>query len=97
MTTEIEKQFFDTFGIEPKEIPSREYDSNGEICSYYVEYPQITDTHYLKLICIISQELDSFVILSRFNLDEFKREILLGLIRTKYKFYNQVRTLFEEG
>ena len=43
MTTDLEKQFFDAFKIEPMEIPSREYNSNGEICSYYVEYPQITD------------------------------------------------------
>ena len=55
MTNDLEKQFFDTFGIEPIEIPSREYDSDGEICSYYVEYPQITDTHYLKLICELSK------------------------------------------
>lgn len=31
MTNELEKTFFDTFGIEPIEILSREYDSDGEI------------------------------------------------------------------
>lgn len=93
MTNELEKQFFQCFGIEPK--TNQVY---GMQLDYHIEeYPQITDTHYLKLICIISQEWDSFVILKGFNLDEFKREILLGLIRTKNKFYNQVRTLFEEG
>ena len=56
MTTELEKQFFDTFGIEPYETPSREYDSDGEICSWYVEYPQITDTHYLKMVVFLSGE-----------------------------------------
>ncbi len=54
MTTDLEKQFFYTFEIKPYETPSREYDSDGEICSWYVEYPEITDRILLKLICLLS-------------------------------------------
>ena len=61
MTIEVEKQFFDTFGIEPMEIPSREYDSDGEICSYYVEYPQITDRILLELENIIHREYNILI------------------------------------
>lgn len=49
----IEEQFFKAFGIEKikYEIPSREYDDDGEICSYYVEeqYPEITAERLLEL------------------------------------------------
>ena len=48
------KKFFDTFEIKPFEKPSREYDSDGEICSYYVEYPEITDKHYLIMLAILT-------------------------------------------
>ena len=95
MTNELEKQFFDTFGIEPIEIPSREYDSDGEICSYYVEYPQITDRILLELIII------SGTICTVFdkNVDDLKENVLKNLIELsrRYHIYNQVRTLFKEG
>ena len=97
MTNKLEKQFFDTFGIEPIEIPSREYDSDGEICSYYVEYPQITDTHYLKLICIL--HTTNIVQLCTTNVENLKEEVLLTLCYwvDKRDIKHQVRTLFEEG
>ena len=95
MTNELEKQFFDTFGIEPIEIPSREYDSDGEICSYYVEYPQITDRILLELI------IRSVTICTVFdkNVDDLKENVLKNLIKLsrRYHIYNSVRTLFEEG
>ena len=43
MTNELEKQFFDTFGIEPKE--QEVFVLKRMIVK---EYPEITDTHYLK-------------------------------------------------
>ena len=45
MTTELEKQFFDTFGIEPKKATIW----NALPCYACEEYPQITDRHYLEL------------------------------------------------
>ena len=101
MTNELEKQFFDTFGIEPIEIPSREYDSDGEICSYYVEYP-IPDRILLELICILNSVSVEF---KSECIEDLKREILGETIillehapneETAKFIKHQVRTLFEE-
>ena len=64
MTTEIEKQFFDTFGIE-KIIPCYKCNMQNtnwdckRTCLYddekRKEYPTITDRILLELICILSQ------------------------------------------
>ena len=107
MTNELEKKFFDTFGIEPIEIPSREYDSDGEICSYYVEYPQITDRILLELICIANQYEDYS---QTTNMKNIKARTLRILLRNEKfyknfyendkrykKFKHQVQALFEEG
>ena len=104
MTNELEKQFFDTFGIEPIEIPSREYDSDGEICSYYVEYPQITDRILLELICILGNT--SYFLITDdglpIDVDGLKKSVLHSLtlqakIDKNKVLKHQVRTLFEEG
>lgn len=78
MTTDLEKQFFDTFGIEPYREPSREYNSNGEICSWYIEYPQITHRHYLELMVLHNIYLETKL----YSLDykSLKEEILQDLI-----------------
>ena len=97
MTNKLEKQFFDTFGIEPIEIPSREYDSDGEICSYYVEYPQITDRILLELICIANRE-DVYIELVGTDVETMKNNLLENFIHFKRIIpKHQVRTLFEEG
>lgn len=83
MTTEIEKQFFDTFGIEPK--TNREY---GYKMAIYNEagteeikfYPQITDRILLELLCLINQ-VDMYYygeeeFYTGFNYDNFKQEII---------------------
>lgn len=46
---EIEKQFFDTFGIEPKR-------RIGLIKIKEPSYPQITDRILLELICILAKQ-----------------------------------------
>ena len=107
MTNELEKQFFDTFGIEPIEIPSREYDSDGEICSYYVEYPQITDRILLELIRIIGLITIKYTneqceicygdgAISYLGKD-LKEAILNFFISKVSIFKHQVQALFEEG
>ena len=58
MTNELEKQFFDTFGIEPRIINT----AVGR--GFYIEhsrvekYPQITDRILLQLICIVLNVFD---------------------------------------
>lgn len=78
MTTDLEKQFFDTFGIEPYREPSREYNSDGEICSWYIEYPQITDKQYLELICIHNTYIETN--LYSLDYESLKKEVLQDLI-----------------
>ena len=60
----IEEQFFKAFGIEKikYEIPSREYDDDGKICSYYVEeqYPEITAERLLELLDILRTHFECY-------------------------------------
>ena len=69
MTNELEKQFFDTFGIEPKcvkrtlKLAMPEYNENdlpkdlrqfiSSQAQVYNVYPQITDRILFELICIL--------------------------------------------
>ena len=95
MTNELEKQFFQCFGIEPKEL---EYPDN------FTYYPKITERKLLELICIIQQLKDIDY------LKEFILKYIINLYKTNYKSVSntdkyqtiakdikqQVRTLFEE-
>ena len=103
MTNDLEKQFFDTFGIIPTPIYSELWADEWMA----EEYPQITDTHYLKLIAIMSKELAMIVNLLEENLEDLKSEILKKCVMYYHinarawgdcadKFKHQVRTLFEE-
>lgn len=92
MTNELEKIFFDTFGVEP----STKYD----YCWKSEEnkdklYPPITDRILLELIII----LGSICTIFDKNVDDLKEHVLKNLIELsgRYHIYNQVRTLFEEG
>lgn len=91
MTTEIEKTFFDTFGIEPK--TNQVY---GMQLDYHIEeYPQITDRILLELIIILGTICTVF----DKNVDDLKENVLKNLIElsARYHIYNQVHTLFEEN
>ena len=52
MTNELEKQFFDTFGIEPKPIYSGSKLYNPFVTGY--DYPTITDRIYLMLLATLT-------------------------------------------
>lgn len=101
MTNELEKTFFDTFGIEP----STKYD----YCWKSEEnkdklYPQITDHILLELICILNNygKNDTWAV----SVENLKDCILMNCIKViKEKdlkemslnsFKHKVRTLFEE-
>ena len=67
--TNIEKQFFEAFGIEPEEL---EYPDNFEY------YPEITDKILIELICIyIGYER---IYMGIFKPDHFRRFMLSCLI-----------------
>lgn len=124
MTTELEKQFFDAFGIEAKyEDACRladEYWQDEELANeygtfdYFMEfsgcpekessctdecrhaycktiYPQITDTHYLELHCLMNS-VDQPPYGQ--NVKELKKDILICLIGIFGK--NETTTFFEE-
>lgn len=124
MTTELEKQFFDTFGIKPKyqdtctveekywdnEELANEYGTfdqymnakcgNQENCSlecscaYQKEiYPQITDRHYLELICLVNERR----IIPNLDVDGLKEYILkeLSTMIISKNFKHQVQAIFE--
>ena len=96
MTNELEKQFFDTFGIEPKYKTcvfkycknKKEYDC--ENCSDREwHYPTITDRILLELICIRCKELISIIKVKGNNLEELKNYILKLCIKD-YTFYSKI-------
>ena len=98
MITDIEKQFFDTFGIEPKdrfkgcENGTTFYTYGCDMpsckgCSKEIrekEYPQITDSILLKLICILTRyyldEREPYEITS-INIEQLKQQVLSDIIR----------------
>ena len=98
MITDIEKQFFDTFGIEPKDrfkgckngIDFYSYACEIPSCKgcpeeiREKEYPQITDSILLKLICILTcyylDEREPYEITS-INIEQLKQQILSDIIR----------------
>ena len=92
MTNELEKQFFDTFGIEPRPIYSGSKLYNPFVIGY--DYPIITDRILLELIIILGTICTVF----DKNVDDLKENVLKNLIELseRYHIYNQVRTLFEE-
>lgn len=103
MTNELEKKFFDTFGIKQK-LPCDTscYIDDGVYCYGCTKgYPQITERILLELICIDNQEnvykcrplANNVEELKTYILEEFIRLSELGL----FKRTHQVRTLFEEG
>ena len=90
MTSELEKKFFDTFGIKKKEL---EYPDN------FTYYPEITDRILLELICILSESPISIgfdvLMLGASDVDKLKGYILLARMGFSKDIKQQVRTLFE--
>ena len=99
MTNEIEKQFFQCFGIEP----NTKYD----YCWKSEEnkdklYPQITDRILLELMCIATASEITVEFKGIKNVEHLKEVVLNYCIRRygyclhKDNFKCQIRTLFEE-
>ena len=107
MTNELEKQFFDTFGIEPKirfhcanSQPCAHTGFHCKSCTYHskdVIYPQITDRILLELICIAhTSPVITFCSRNVVNLKNEVLNVLCNYIDSR-DIKHQVRTLFEEG
>ena len=94
MINELEKTFFDTFGIEPKTIIEPRYSLNTEYYEGKIEkYPQITDRILLELIRL---GLNYDFVIHAKSKDELKEKLLILLIRNDVEFKHQVRILFKE-
>lgn len=111
MTNELEKQFFDTFGIElncqnkfinPSKCPFVESRECCDCVSFV--YPQITDRILLGIIAKImwsySCTQNDFDVYEVSTAENLKEEVLKHAIKlSKYDayVYTQVKALFEEG
>lgn len=105
--TDIERQFFETFGIEPEYKTcifkycknKKEYDC--ENCNDKEwHYPEITDRILLELICILSKyqkDRGSLLEIYEINLDGIKEEVLEMIIHRNNDLNYQVKSLFKEG
>ena len=97
MTNELEKTFFDTFGIEPKTIIEPRYSLNTEYYEEKIEkYPQITDRILLELICIVLNTFQTFEVCRIMDIDSLKEKILKLSMLAKDEVYSEVHALFEE-
>lgn len=100
--SEIEKQFFEAFGIELRIMTEPRYSLNSEYYEVAVKnYPQITDRILLELICILTawhlDEREPYEV-TGYNMECLKRQILEDCISLQYieKFKNKVQALFKE-
>jgi hypothetical protein len=99
MTNELEKQFFDTFGIEPIGCNDNKNCTGVLDCTQCpnAKYPQITDRILLELITIHS--CWCLPRLCCFNVEQLKEQVLSDLTLfndERIELIHQVRTLFEE-
>ena len=109
MTNDLEKQFFDTFGI-PRLCSSQicEHWGDCEGCLMYpdfaLDYPQITDRILLGIIAKImwsysctQNDFDAYEVHTVDNLKEAVLKHAIELSKNDAYVYWGVRTLFEEG
>lgn len=95
--SEIEKQFFNTFGIEPlrKNIPCSECEFRLEECGcFYCNreiYPPITDRILLELIVILGS-----IFICVEDVETLKDHILNQCIMNRENIKHQVQSLFKE-
>lgn len=95
MVTDLEKQFFDTFGIEPDKS------ENAYFTGRYGDYPTITDRILLELMFLITDINISFELRNIRNIETFKTALLEFFIdkirrsQNKKLFKHQVQELFK--
>ena len=111
MTTNLEKQFFETFEIELIEDGTCDMDeecrnTDCNTCQRInkFNYPQITDRILLELVCLISQHITYIDTIEKLKTVEELKTWILEEVIYQYKHYgtkstikHQVRTLFEDG
>ena len=94
MTTELEKEFFETFEI--KKVYEISFPIKDRImrCKFKEVYPKITDEHYLELICLYTNKTLSFTSHAR-SIKELHRLTLKKFIYNKELFdKNEIQKIF---
>lgn len=90
MTNELEKQFFNTFNIEPIGCNDNKNCTGALDCTQCpnAKYPQITSDILLELICLCPDRDDVFFT----DVEQLKETLLTSYIKM-YKYYTEVEWL----
>ena len=108
MTTDLEKQFFDTFGIEPKPCINKSLCINHYDCAScdMSKYPRISDRKLLKLICLNNRHYVTLEdLICPKNIETIKESVLKKFIERNKVFVDEgysgfclktVQALFKE-
>lgn len=101
MTTEFEKEFFETFGIEPEKICSLPPKNRDEFCRKYIrcpecikktdKYPEITDRILLKLITFLADAFYGNYCIPDVVYSNLKSYILCDCVKHSNKGYIKVQ------
>ena len=88
----LEKEFFDAYGI-GKSVTMCDL---GCVSCAFMQYPQITDPIYLRLICLLNEK--KIISLVSTNIEKLKAEILHIFITWKddEKFQSSIKSLFSK-
>ena len=97
MTTELEQEFYNTFGIE--KVKNFNY-CNGGIVEYYLKYPDITAEKLLEMICICNSTYingyTNYFMTTGKTKEELKEEVLKKCIALSKDINQQIQQLFKE-
>lgn len=94
MTTELEQEFFNTFGIENRFIIHE--DDYGEFQTHEKLYPEITAEKFLQMICIVMKYKNTYNFVN--GIEDLKEQTLKILISLKdmLSIYAETQQLFNE-
>lgn len=102
MITELEQNFYDTFGIEPECHNPIVYLSEDKKCKGMCQdceqyrYSVITAKKLLQMICIVFNTFQSFEINRIYTVETLKDKILSLLILAQDDVYNQIQQIFKD-
>lgn len=96
MTTDLEQEFYDTFGIEPKYI---EGENLMEYSYGKLEYPEITDHKLLEMICILNEHYcnnyQCATMLVGDTVEKIKECVLKDCIEQSQHIKSEMKQLFD--
>lgn len=94
MTTELEQEFYDTFGIEKRYIILE--DDYGKYQTHEKLYPKITAEKLLEMICIVMKYKNIYRFVN--GIEDLKEQTFKILISLKdmLSIYAQIQQLFKD-